>query len=30
MDGKDIADVTKLVKELVRFLLVWDIDGRPS
>ena len=25
MDGKDIADATKLVKELV----VWGTDGRP-
>ena len=29
MDGKDIADATKLVKELVRCSLVWGTDGRP-
>ena len=29
IDGKDIADVTKLVKELVRCSLVWGTDGRP-
>ena len=29
MDGKDIADATKLVKELVRCLLVWGTDGCP-
>ena len=29
MDGKDIADATKLVNELVRCSLVWGTDGRP-
>ncbi len=29
MDGKDIIDVTKLIKELVRCLLEWVSDKRP-
>ncbi len=29
IDGKDIADATKLVKELVRFSLKWGSDKRP-
>ena len=29
IDGKDIADATKLVKELVRCSLVWSTNGRP-
>ena len=29
IDEKDIADATKLVKELVRYLLVWRTDKRP-
>ena len=29
MDGKDIADTTKLVNKLVQCLLIWDTNGRP-
>ena len=29
MDGKDIANTTKLVNELVRCSLVWDINRHP-
>ena len=29
MDGKNIADITKLVNKIVRCSLVWDTNGRP-